>query len=214
MFYHRHVVAVTPTFLENYGIFPSYAPLFVCENENAAARLRGKAPVPLLLGTESYNMRDAEELVNFSQHRPALRKDMATWKAELLTAKEIKSRLLQMPNVPGVVQAYINSASTRDALYNVAGAFKPRFAGMTTSFQDAGDFLSQGLMEVHVCIEGVATWRPPVDPTKMPLYRQYAPGDMVKLAPPGGYEKIPVGRVVDFLDENVARVNVNLGSEL
>ena len=209
MAYHRHVLSVTQTFLEKFGAVPPHAALYVCENENDADTLRGKAPLPRLLGTEAHNMRDEEQLVEFADNNPGIRAKMQSWQSKLLTAKELQAKLLNGgTQIPAAVEAYIRNAKNRKDLYKLGGAFKPRFAGLTTMFQDAGNFLSHGLLEVHVCVEGVATWRPMVKPTELPLYRRYAPGDPVSLGPPGGYSKETVGTIVDFLDENVARLHV------
>ena len=164
MFYHRHVVAVDPNFGREIGHVPSNSALFVCDNDREQDILRGDSIVPQLLGTESYNFLDAPWMVDFVVKNPRIRRDMGTFRDALLTATEIKAQLSTLKlDGPKLLLAeakrYIDGAKTRADLYKLGGQTNVRFAGVTTAYQDPGNFLSHGLMEVQTCVDGVCTWR-------------------------------------------------------
>ena len=47
-------------------------------------------------------------------------------------------------------------------------------------------------------------------PDEAPLCKRYSCGDPVYAAPPGVYRPMKIGTVVDFLDENEARIRLEL----
>lgn len=215
MFYHRHVVAVDPNFGREFGHIPSNSALFVCDNSREEDTLRGDNILPQLLGTESYNFLDAPWMVDFVVKNPRMRRDMSTFRDALLTATEIKAKLDDIDWMgPRLLRAeaknYIDGAKTRADLYKLGGQTNVRFAGVTTAYQDPGNFLSHGLMEVQTCVDGVCTWKPRREPWQTELFREYTSGEAVYASPPGAYTKIQIGRIVDFLDENVARIHLKL----
>lgn len=215
MFYHRHVVAVTPEFGVEFGQVPAHSALFLCDNTNTKDVLRGDKILPRLLGTESYNFLDKPWQVEFAIENPEVQKTLLEFRNDLLTAGEMKTRLnvkiwKGQPSIRAKAAEFIRAAETRAEIHSLGGQTKVRFAGVTTTYQDPGNFLSHGLMEIQTCVDGVCTWRPYHYRGQLELYRRYAPGDAVIVAPPGAYEPVKIGRIVDFLDENVARIHLKL----
>lgn len=216
MFYHRHVVGVEPTFDVTTGRVPSQVPIFVCDNTDTESLFRGNKVVPRLLGTDTHNYYDPPMLVNFGKSNGHLRGKLQKAKASLLTVPELKV-FLQDENYGGLkyrekarINQYISAATTRADLYRLGGEDNVRCIGISSLVQQPGDFVKQGLMEVHTCVDGVCTWRPTVETDEVPLYQRYGTNDFVYLGPPGSYAPVRIGKIVDFLDENVARILLQL----
>jgi hypothetical protein len=211
-FHHRHVLHVNEVFSTTFGAVPQYAPVFACKSTDAGARLRGNFEIPTLLGTDSANFADSAVVVELNNKLPALRDEIGAFRKELLTVDAMTDRLRK----PGTnflereLNKFLDNATVRSDVYALAGHDDVQFIGVTTAQQNPGPYIHQGLMEVQTCVEGVCRWRPYVEPGALELYRQYAPGDPVFCAPPGGYAEQCIGTVVDFLDQNEMRLRLKL----
>ena len=215
MFYQRHVLAVNLDFWDRYGFVPVCSPLFVCTNERETDTLRGSYVVPLLLGTDMLNFGDLAMVAEFGSQNRDIAKIMAQYKRNMFTADEIKKKFLQTqwkasPELKKQVLKFLHEADSRADMYSLAGKTNMRFVGMTTLQQNPGSFVRHGLIEVQTCVEGVSRWKPYVAPGELPLFQRYACGDPVYAAPPGAYQKVKIGTIVDFLDENEARILLEL----
>lgn len=217
MFHHRHVLAVGPAFANDYGFVPVYSPIFVCDNQNEEITLRGNHVVPLLLGTDQLNFADLSLTVEFGMKNKRIISIVEQYKKSLLTAGEMRDALMVLADtfamkqsVKGRFLRYLQNGVSRSDFYNLAGKTNVRFAGMSSFQQSPGHFVSQGLIEVHTCVSGVSRWRPYVGPGEPPLCKRYSCGDPVYAAPPGAYQRMKIGTVVDFLDENEARIRLEL----
>lgn len=215
MFYQRHVLAVNLDFSDRYGFVPVCSPLFVCTNERETDTLRGSYVVPLLLGTDMLNFGDSSIVAEFGSKNQNIAEIMAQYKRNMLTADEIKKKVKGMqwkysPDLKKQVLKFLHEAETRADVYSLAGKTDMRFVGMTTLQQNPGSFVRHGLIEVQTCVEGVSRWKPYVAPGELPLFQRYACGDPVYAAPPGAYRKVKIGTIVDFLDENEARILLEL----
>ena len=215
MFYHRHVLAVGPKFAEDYGFVPVYSPIFVCDNENEDSTLRGNHVVPVLLGTEMLNFAELPLMVEFGLKNRNIVSLFERYKQSLLTAGEIRADLekqdFDMPlTLKSRFYKYLASAKSRTDYYSLAGKSNVKFIGMSTFQQSPGYFVNHGLIEVQTCVQGVSRWSPYVGPGEAPLCKRYSCGDPVYAAPPGVYRPMKIGTVVDFLDENEARIRLEL----
>ena len=215
MFFHRHCLHVNRIFAETFGAVPPYSPVFVCDTDEAAARLRGNFLVPLLLGTDTTNFADDAVVVELNERAPTLQRKIDKLRAELKPVEEMRTTLKNTnfglkPYLQRELIKFVDEARVRADIYKLGGREGVRFIGMTTLQQNPGPFIHHGLMEVQTSVEGVARWRPYVSPDEIPLCQRYSPGDFVYCAPPGGYAKICIGQVVDFLDENEMRLRLKL----
>lgn len=215
MFYQRHVLAVNPDFCDRYGFVPVCSPLFVCGNERETDTLRGGYVIPLLLGTDTLNFGDSPVVTEFGSRNQRISEIMAQYRRNMLTAGEIKDKIRSMTwntstDLKRQVFRFLHEAETRADVYSLAGKTNVRFAGMTTLQQNPGSFARHGIIEVQTCVEGVSRWKPYLAPGELPLFQRYACGDPVYAAPPGAYRKVKIGTIVDFLDENEARILLEL----
>lgn len=208
---------VNSVFAETFGVVPPYSPIFVCNTSEATARLRGNFLIPLLLGTDSANFADNAVVVELNEREPKLQQSIDTLRKDLQPVEEMRNSLKTQFDSKSFGSflhrefiGMVDRAAVRADIYALGGRDNPRFIGMTTLQQNPGPYIYHGLMEVQTCVEGVSRWRPYVKKGETPLYQRYSTGDFVYCAPPGGYAKVCIGTVVDFLDENEMRLRLKL----